>query len=63
MANLQNYKRVKIRANDISTLPEPWLLSINRNLGDIWFLPGNICKIYFVSRAQYMVYPPYLTQN
>jgi len=34
------------------------ILSIYRNLGDIWFLTGYICKIYFGSTPQYAVCPP-----
>jgi len=34
------------------------IISINRNPDDIWFLPGDICKIHFVTQPQHVGYPP-----
>jgi hypothetical protein len=41
----------------ITTLAEVAILSINRNLGDIWFSVKDICKIDLSCRPQHIVYP------
>ena len=42
---------------DITTLPETVVFSINRYLGDIWLLPGEICKKHLKSQPQHIVFP------
>ena len=48
----QDYQGLKLikflsKSLDITTLPETDLFSMYRNPGDIWSLPGDICKIHF----------------
>jgi hypothetical protein len=41
----------------ILTISKSWVISINRNPVDIWFLTVDIWKIRFGFPIQYIVYP------
>jgi hypothetical protein len=55
----QGLRLIKLSSKslDITTFPEPWLLSINHRFSDIWFLIYDICKIRFVTQPQHVGHP------
>ena len=44
--------------DDITTFRRSGIFSMYHHLGDIWFLPGDICKIRLKLQPQYIVLPP-----
>ena len=42
----------------ILTISKAWIISMYHHLGDIWFLPGDICKNRLKLQPHYIVLPP-----
>ena len=55
--NRQDFVKFGVDLEHIINFAGFRIISINRHLGDIWFLTGDICKIHFKFQPQHIVYP------